>query len=78
MLTENILLDTVSKITAFINAISRFDCVSEITSGHASVKATSIMGLFALDLSGPVRLDIKNADDKVLPDIEEAIRAYVV
>ena len=64
MKTVKISLNSIDKVKAFVNEISKFDCDFDLVSGRYVIDAKSIMGIFSLDLSKPIDLNI-HADDNV-------------
>ena len=58
MSTINILLKSINDVKDFVNIVSRFDFDVDLTSGRYVVDAKSIMGIFSLDLSKPIKVDI--------------------
>ena len=75
MTTVKIALDSIDKVKAFVNAITKFDSDFDLISGRYVIDAKSIMGIFSLDLSKPIELIIHsdNADE-----ILGALAAYIV
>jgi len=75
MKTVTICLNTVEKVKGFVNTISPLDGDFDLVSDRYVVDAKSIMGIFSLDLSKPLRLDIHNdaVAEKVLP----LLQAYI-
>ena len=55
----------------FNKICSKFDCDMDLQSGKYYVDAKSIMGIFSLDLSQPIRLDVHDdaVAEKVLPEL---------
>ena len=53
MKTVKISLNSIDKVKAFVNEISKFDCDFDLVSGRYVIDAKSIMGIFSLDLSKP-------------------------
>ena len=51
-------LNSIDKVKAFVNEISKFDCDFDLVSGRYVIDAKSIMGIFSLDLSKPIDLNI--------------------
>ena len=51
MKTVKISLNSIDKVKAFVNEISKFDCDFDLVSGRYVIDAKSIMGIFSLDLS---------------------------
>ena len=58
MKTLKISLNSIDKVKAFVNEISKFDCDFDLVSGRYVIDAKSIMGIFSLDLSKPIDLNI--------------------
>jgi len=63
MKSISIHLDSIEKVKAFVNTISTFDGEFDLGSDRYVVDAKSIMGIFSLDLSKPLRLDIHKEDE---------------
>ena len=77
MKTVQISLNSIDKVKAFVNEISKFDCDFDLVSGRYVIDAKSIMGIFSLDLSKPIELNI-HASDSSLEEILEKLKDYVV
>ena len=58
MKTFNLMLNSINDVKDFVNIVSRYDFDVDLTSGRYVVDAKSIMGIFALDLSKPLQLNI--------------------
>ncbi|OOB78623.1 MAG: PTS sugar transporter [Epulopiscium sp. Nele67-Bin002] len=73
MTSINISLNSVDKVKTFVNAISKYDGDFDLSSGRYVVDAKSIMGIFSLNLSAPLKLDIFNENDitSILAELEE-------
>ena len=56
-------LNEIDKVKVFVNTVSKYPFNVEIMSGRYIIDAKSIMGVFSIDLSKPVKLCI-NSDDK--------------
>ena len=76
MKTVKISLNSIDKVKSFVNDITRFDCDFDLVSGRYVIDAKSIMGIFSLDLSKPIDLNIheQNNIDSVL----EILKPYIV
>ena len=77
MKTMQISLNSIDKVKAFVNDISRFPYDFDLVSGRYVIDAKSIMGIFSLDLSKPIDLTI-HADDADLEDVVAALHPYVI
>lgn len=76
MTSVKISLDSIEKVKSFVNSISKFDCDFDLVSGRYIIDAKSIMGIFSLDLSRPIELNIQGTDN--LDEIMEVIKPYIV
>ena len=77
MNTVDISLNTIEKVKSFVNTISKYDFDFDLISGRYVIDAKSIMGIFSLDLSKPITLDI-HADDENIQSIMESLKDYLV
>jgi len=75
MKTATILLDSIDKVKQFVNKINTYDNEFDIVSERYIIDAKSIMGIFSLDLSKPLKLSIHNDSDypKILEDFKDII-----
>lgn len=72
MKSVKILLNTTDSVKSFVNIISSFDYDADIRSGRYVVNAKSILGIFSLELSRPVVLEIYENDcDDLLEQLSE-------
>ena len=58
MKTVRISLNSIDKVKSFVNDLSKFDVDFDLVSGRYVIDAKSIMGIFSLDLSKPIDLNI--------------------
>ncbi len=77
MKTLKISLNSIDKVKAFVNEISKFDCDFDLVSGRYVIDAKSIMGIFSLDLSKPINLNI-HAEGNLLDSILAIVEPYVI
>ena len=75
MKTFNILLSSINDIKAFVNIVNKYEFDVDLTSGRYIVDAKSIMGIFSLDLSKPIKVDV-HADEEAQKFIDE-IKEYI-
>ena len=76
MKTIQISLNSIDKVKAFVNDITRFDNDFHLVSGRYVIDAKSIMGIFSLDLSKPIDLSIHAEDN--LDEILETLKPYMI
>ena len=64
-------LSLVENVNKFVNVVSRYPFEMDLRAGRHVVDAKSILGIFSLDLSRPITLDIYSDDcDKLLEEIK--------
>ena len=72
MKTFNIILNSINDVKEFVNIVSKYEFDIDLTSGRYVVDAKSIMGIFSLDLSKPITLDIHSENcDNFIAEIKE-------
>ena len=67
MKTVTINLGSIDKVKSFVNDITKFDSDFDLVSGRYVIDAKSIMGIFSLDLSKPIDLNIHSETDLDIP-----------
>ena len=75
MKTVQISLNSIDKVKSFVNEITKYDF--DLVSGRYVIDAKSIMGIFSLDLSKPIDLNI-HAEDQDADHIIELLKPYLV
>lgn len=76
MKTVQISLNSIDKVKAFVNDITKFDNDFDLVSGRYVIDAKSIMGIFSLDLSKPIDLSIHAEEN--LDQILEILKPYML
>lgn len=76
MKTVKISLNSIDKVKAFVNDITKFDYDFDLVSGRYVIDAKSIMGIFSLDLSKPIDLNI-HAEENV-DAVLNVLKAYTI
>ena len=76
MKTVHISLNSIDKVKAFVNEITKFDNDFDLVSGRYVIDAKSIMGIFSLELSKPIELNIHSESN--VDEILEALTPYIV
>ena len=76
MKTVQISLNSIDKVKSFVNDITKFDYDFDLVSGRYVIDAKSIMGIFSLDLSKPIDLNIHADGD--LDSILAALDPYII
>lgn len=62
MRSFNIMLRSINDVKDFVNTVNKYDFDVDLTSGRYVVDAKSIMGIFSLDLSKPIKVEIHVED----------------
>ena len=76
MIEVQISLNSIDKVKSFVNAITQFDFDFDLISGRYVIDAKSIMGIFSLDLSKPIDLNIHSEND--VDEILEKLAPFIV
>lgn len=76
MKSVKISLNSIDKVKSFVNEVTKFDSDFDLVSGRYVIDAKSIMGIFSLDLSKPIDLNIHN--DAQADDILTALKPFIV
>ena len=77
MKTVSISLNSIDKVKAFVNDISKYDFDFDLVSGRYVIDAKSIMGIFSLDLSKPIDLNI-HVEGSNLEDVLVVLKPYII
>ncbi len=76
MKSVQICLNSIDKVKSFVNDLAKFDSDFDLVSGRYVIDAKSIMGIFSLDLSKPINLNIHG--DKEMDEILETLDPYII
>lgn len=80
IIVKTISIPTVNAVKNFVEIACRHNCTATLVSGRFAIDAKSMMGVFSLDVSKPIKIEIeigKNGED----DREEfisAIAEYII
>ena len=75
MKSLNIKLSLAENVKNFVNVVNRFDYEVDLRSGRHVVDAKSILGIFSLDLSKPLVLDIYSDECE---DLLAQVKPFVI
>jgi phosphocarrier protein HPr len=75
MKREKIMLKTINDVKAFVNAVTKYSFDVDLVSGRYAVDAKSIMGIFSLDLSKEIEMEIHSDD---CADFLNDIKPFIV
>ena len=76
MKTVKISLNSIDKVKSFVNTITKYDYDFDLVSGRYVIDAKSIMGIFSLDLSKPIDLNIHADSD--IDKVIESLKPYII
>lgn len=77
MKTVKISLNSIDKVKSFVNEITKFDYDFDLVSGRYVIDAKSIMGIFSLDLSKPINLNV-HAEGNNLDEVLKVLAPYII
>lgn len=75
MKREKIMLKTINDVKVFVNAVTKYNFDVDLVSGRYAVDAKSIMGIFSLDLSKEIEMEIHSDD---CADFLNDIKPFIV
>ena len=75
MKSVNIKLSLAENVKTFVNMVNRYPYDMDLRAGRHVVDAKSILGIFSIDLSRPIRMDIYSDD---CDDLLQALDGYLV
>ncbi len=58
MVTFTVQLRSIGDVKEFVRIVNSYDCDVDLVSGRYIVDAKSIMGIFSLDLTGPILVEV--------------------
>lgn len=75
MKTVTVNLNSIEKVKSFVKDINQYENDFDLVSGRNLIDAKSIMGIFALDLSKPLQLNIhsKHHSDMIAASLSDYI-----
>lgn len=73
MMTVKVRIDSVDKVKQFASIVTKEDIDCELVEGVLIIDAKSIMGIFSLDLSKPIQLNIHSDDKEILNKLKDFI-----
>ena len=76
MKTVSISLNSIDKVKSFVNDLTKFDDDFDLVSGRYVIDAKSIMGIFSLDLSRPIDLNIHSTEN--MDQILKVLDPYII
>lgn len=77
MKSVKISLNSIDKVKSFVNDITKYDYDFDLVSGRYVIDAKSIMGIFSLDLSKDIDLNI-HAEGEEAENVLQVLNPYLV
>ncbi|WP_343209249.1 HPr family phosphocarrier protein [Anaerolentibacter hominis] len=77
MKTVKISLNSIDRVKAFVNEVTKFDTDFDLVSGRYVIDGKSIMGIFSLNLSKPIDLNI-HCDESNCQAILNALKPFII
>ena len=62
MKSVTVMLATINDVKSFVNIVTKYDFDVDLVSGRYAIDTKSIMGIFSLDLSKPIKLEAHTDD----------------
>ncbi len=75
MKSFEIILDNIEKVKEFSGLINKFDGEFDLISDKYVIDAKSIMGIFSLDLSKPLKLEVKDVEN--IEELENLLKGFM-
>ena len=75
MTTTKIVINTINDVKNFVNIVTKCEYDVDIISGRYAIDAKSIMGIFSLDLSKELTLNIHSDN---CAEFMDEIKSYIV
>ena len=75
MTTVKININTINDVKDFVTIVSRCEYDVDIVSGRYAIDAKSIMGIFSLDLSKPITLEVYSDHCE---DLMEELKPFII
>ena len=77
MKTVNVSLNSIDKVKDFVNEVAKYNAEFDLVSSRYVIDAKSIMGIFSLDLSKPIELNIHSEEGNI-DDIVESLKPFII
>lgn len=78
MKTVKVSLNSIDKVKSFVKDISPYPNDFDLVSGRYVIDAKSMLGIFSLDLSKEIDLNIHLNDGDDISEIMETLKPYIV
>ncbi|MBO5386568.1 MAG: HPr family phosphocarrier protein [Lachnospiraceae bacterium] len=78
MRTVKVRLNSIDKVKRFVNEVTKTDFDMDLVSGRYVIDAKSIMGIFSLDLSKDISMNIHSEDEGKIAELLKSIDDFIV
>lgn len=75
-MTMKIVLKSIDDVKVFVNEVNKVPFDVDLSSGRYVVDAKSIMGIFSLDLTSPITMEVHNKEKGEADDFLKAIKKF--
>ena len=70
-----IMLTSINDVKTFVNIVNAYEFDVDLVSGRYVVDAKSIMGIFSLDLSKPIVVEVRDDNcDKFMDELKQFVK----
>ena len=70
-----IMLTSINDVKTFVNIVNNYEFDVDLVSGRYVVDAKSIMGIFSLDLSKPIVVEVRDDNcDKFMYELKQFVK----
>ena len=78
MIKKTITLEGINDVKKFVNVVSKYEFDVDLLSGRYVLDAKSIMGIFSLDITKPIEMEIHaEEDDEAAQNFLVEIKDYI-
>lgn len=77
MISANIKVSLIDDVKNIVAAATQTPCDIDLVSGRYIIDAKSIMGIFSLDFSQPIKIEIHGNEEQAAPFLKK-IKQYIV
>ena len=77
MKTVKVSIDSIEKVKEFVTIVNEYPYDFDLVTGRYVINAKSIMGIYSLDISKPLDLNIRDAGAQI-NEILESLKPFIV
>lgn len=72
----DVLLNTIERVKKFTDIASTFDCDVDVLQGRYIISGKSVIGVFSLNLTAPITVEIESDDEDEVNRFLEAMEEF--